>query len=305
MDSMTITLLVVVGLWILANFKTSRPDGTLCKKVHPYRKLMPYIMPTRNESVVYFDSYTRAEALEEYLTEAGPKLEANITHCLVAAISIGLSKHPRLNRFIMGRRLYARKSRWLTFSVKRKKLNSESKLSAVKMEMKDGETFAELVDRINGQISHERSGEKTHADKEYDLFNLLPRPLIKAAQVLVRVLDYYNLLPAFFIRDDGMYTSIFIANLGSLGMAPGYHHLYEWGNSPLFCMVGCIEDKVIVEDGEMVVRRVLHTRWSYDERIDDGLTAHHGIQTVTEILENPRDYFGCLAEDGSDTKPLV
>ena len=38
---------------------------------------------------------------------------------------------------------------------------------------------------------------------------------------LLRVLDYFNLLPAFFIEGDGMYTSIFVANLGSVGMDPG------------------------------------------------------------------------------------
>jgi hypothetical protein len=101
-----------------------------------------------------------------------------------------------------------------------------------------------------------------------------------------------------------MYTSIFLANLGSLDMDPGYHHLYEWGNCPLFMMVGRIQDRPVVVDGELVVRKTLHIRWSYDERIDDGLNARFGIESVKRALEDPFVFLGCLEADGSDARPL-
>ena len=52
--------------WLLMNFKTSRGDGTLLD-VHPYRRMMPYIMRGRNESVVYYDDYVDVEKLLEYI----------------------------------------------------------------------------------------------------------------------------------------------------------------------------------------------------------------------------------------------
>ena len=64
---------VVVVLWIIAHLKTSRPDGILLSKLHPFRRLMAYIMPTRNESVVYFDQYIDADQLLSYLEEAKKK----------------------------------------------------------------------------------------------------------------------------------------------------------------------------------------------------------------------------------------
>jgi hypothetical protein len=48
----------------------------------------------------------------------------------------------------------------------------------------------------------------------------------------------------------------------------------------------------------------MHIRWSYDERIDDGLSARFGIDSAKHALEHPFEYFGCLAEDGSDARPL-
>lgn len=291
------------ALWALASMKTSRSDGTMIK-VPEYRRMLMFIMPTRNESVVYFDRFVRAEALEAYLAESRPKLKADMTHVLVAAAGIGLAENPRMNQFVVGRRMYARKGRWVSFSMKRQAMNKAAKLSAVKTEFKDGMTFIDLVAAINGFIKVERSGEKTASDKEFELFNLLPRPLLYFAASAIGWLDYYNLMPAFFIRGDAMYTSIFIANLGSVGMGAGYHHHYEYGTCPLFIMVGKVEDRPVVENGEVKVGRVLHLRFSYDERIADGLTARYGIESMARVLEDPARWLGCVRDDGGDVHPM-
>jgi len=295
-----------------------RVDGTLIPNVHPYRRLMAHIMPTRNESVVYFDTFARVGELKRYLAAANTKFypqgpdasttssgeRVDITHCLVAAGAIGLAENPKMNRFVAGRRLYARNGRFLTFSMKRQKLGRDAKLSAVKLEVKPGETFRQLVERMNGHVHVERSDKKTSADKEFDLFNRLPRAALDVAVSAFKALDHWNVLPRFFIEGDGMYTSMFIANLGSLGMSAGYHHLYEWGNCPLFMMVGQIEKRPLVVGDAVVPTEVLPIRWSYDERIDDGLNARFGIESVNRALENPFGRFGCLADDGSDAFPL-
>ncbi len=284
--------------------KAERPDGELIRGVHPYRRLMAHIMPTRNESVVYFDTYARADELLRYLKLANEKFPADVTHALVAAGAIGLSENPKMNRFVAGRRLYQRKGASITFSMKRQKLGREAKLSAVKLSLREGETFRDMCERINENVTVERSGKKTSADKEFDLFNKLPRLALDAAVGAFRTLDYFNVLPRFFIEGDAMYTSMFIANLGSLSMGPGFHHLYEWGTCPLFMMAGQIEKRPVVEGDEIVLRNVLPIRWSYDERIDDGLNARFGIESCNRALENPFEYFGCLEADGSDAVVL-
>jgi hypothetical protein len=104
------------------------------------------------------------------------------------------------------------------------------------------------------------------------------------------LLDYYNLLPGWYIKDDPLYTSIFVANLGSVGMGPGYHHLFEYGNCPLFIMIGKVEDRVVPRDGQPVVRPILHIRFTYEERIEDGLNAKYGIDNLVAVLEDPERF---------------
>ena len=122
--------------------------------------------------------------------------------------------------------------------------------------------------------------------------------LKRAARVLFWANDH-NLLPASFIRDDSMYTGAFIANLGSLGMDAGFHHLYEWGNCPIFVMVGAVHDAAVVEDGQVVAARVMNLRFTYDERVEDGLAARQGFDIMLDVLEDPERFLGCLDPDAS------
>ncbi len=284
---------VLFVLWLGMNLKTSRKDGTFLK-VQPFRRIMQFIMQTRNESVVYFDTYCKAEELLRYIKEARAHFHVDVSHCLVGAAITGLQENPKMNRFIAGRRIYQRNGEQVTFSMKRKKLDREAKLATVKMTAVPGETFCELCERIGAKVNEERSDKRTYQDKEFDLFLLLPRFVLNQAVKLMRWLDYHNLLPYSFIKDDGLYTSMFIANLGSLNMGAAIHHLYEWGNCPLFMMAGRIDDRPVVVNGEVVVQKTLHLRWSYDERIDDGLNARFGIETAKRVLENPFEEFGCI-----------
>lgn len=274
-----------------------RPDGEIVSKLHPYRRMLSFMMPGRNESVCYYDDYVKADALLDYIERARQHFHCDMTHCLVAAAAIALHDNPKMNQFVVGKRLYARNHVAVTFTMKRKKLNKEAKLSAVKMRFDQRqEPFAAICKRINDKIGHERSDSETYTDKELNLLTALPRPLLSGAMSLVRWADENNLLPRSFIENDGFYTSMVIANLGSLGMAPAFHHLYEYGTCPLFMMVGKIEDRPVVADGKVVAQKTLPIRWSYDERIDDGLTSKYGMASVRNALEDPDQYFGIVSD---------
>lgn len=280
-------ILAVLVLWILTGFKSSRPDGTYLKKMPPYRRMMNFIMPTSNESVVYYDSYINATELIKYLKENKEKHSVDITHCAVRAFATAFVETPQVNRFVCGKRLYQRKGAFATFSMKRKYKDKAAKLAVVKLELPPQETFGGLCQRINSSIKVERSGKATYADKEFNLFLKIPTFFLDKLVRLFFWLNRSNLLPNAFMKNDAMFTSVVIANLGSLDMGAGYHHLYEWGTCPLFMMIGKIEDKAIVVDGKVVVQPTLHARYTYDERIDDGLTARSAIETIKRVLENP------------------
>jgi hypothetical protein len=276
---------------LLLNLKTSRPDGTLIKDVHPYRRLLWYILPHRSEPIVYYDTNVNCKALLKFIEEKRKKYPSlDVTHCVFAAIGIAGHKHENANRFVSGYRLYQRNGVYVTFSMKRKKMNMESKLSMVKLKLPKKEPFADLYNRIEDQVSHERSGSTTNSDRLLSILDKIPRPFLRLMIKAIDFFDYYNLLPSSFIEDNGLCTSIFVANLGSLGMDTAYHHLYEMGNCPLFMTIGKIHDAPAVEEGSIKVQKQMPCRWTFDERIGDALTISTALNTVQEILENPYEY---------------
>ena len=280
------------ALWGALQLKTSRPDGTLAR-VHPYRRMMPIIMPTRGESVVYFEHQVDASALLAYVEQQREALGCTVSHLMVAALGAGFHRHPRLNRFIAGQRVYQRTGVWLSFSMMRQKLDAQAKLATVKLEIPATMTLASLCEAVNAKIHHERSGEQTYLDREISIFLRLPHMVLVRGARLLFWANEHHLLPARFIQEDSMFTGAFIANLGSLGMDPGYHHLYEWGTCPLFVMVGQItEREVALPDGTFARRPVLPIRFTYDERVEDGLNAGRALKDITRILEDPASTFG-------------
>ena len=299
--------LALFVLWLVLEFRTSRPDGTYLK-TNPARRLMFYIMPTRTEAVCYFDVWFDATNLLDYLEEAKPKFGANVTHAVVAAGEVGLATNPRMNRFVAGKRLYQRNGRFVTFSMKRKlsggAVDHKARLATVKLETSRPRSFRELCTEINERITVNRSGKKTYEDKEFQLFDILPRAgLALAAKALVKA-DYYGLVPHGFLKNDPLYASMFIANLGSIDMDSTFHHLFEYGTCHIFLAVGRTQNHLEMRDGEVVEVPRIHLRFTYDERADDGINCRHGFTAMKRVLEDPRRWLGCLEEDGSDEQPI-
>jgi len=125
---------------------------------------------------------------------------------------------------------------------------------------------------------------------ELAFFLRLPMFLLSPGVRFLMWLDSVNLLPFAFFRDDPLYASVFIANLGSIRLDAAFHHNYEWGNIPIFVTIGQTKDVPFVRpDGTVGVRKELLLRWTLDERIEDGLYCAKALELVRARLENPAD----------------
>lgn len=307
--SFSIGAALLAALWLVVQFKTGRPDGRVLTgdQVHPYRRMLPIIMRTKAESTVYFDHWIDATQLLPYMERARREFDANITHILVAAAARALHHHPHLNRFVASQRLYQRDGVWISFSMKRKKLDAGAKVSTIKKCVPAEWGLRTLSAEINAEIDYQRSDEETYLDREVSFFLKLPHMLLTRAARLMFWANDHNLLPGSFIEDDGMFASAYMANLGSLGMEAGYHHLYEWGNCPLFIVVGAISERPVPSgergEGGVTTRPMMHIRFTYDERINDGLNAGEALADLSRALEDPVGAFGADGETPFDPSP--
>ena len=160
-----------------------------------------------------------------------------------------------MNRFSLGGRLYQRNGVYMSFSMKRQQLDRAAKLVRGENPPPTRRDISRRsASASTPEFAPSAPGERTYSDKEFDFFGHIPRPFMRAGVWLLKTLDYYNLLPASFIENDPLYTSMFCANLGSLHMGAGFHHLYEYGTCSTFTMAGQLEDRPVVENGRVEVR---------------------------------------------------
>jgi hypothetical protein len=264
-----------------------RRDGTLAQ-VAPYRRMLPFLMRGKAESAVLFEQQLDMSRAQPWLAEWNRRTGAHATvfHLVLHALGRVLHERPHLNRFISGRRIYDRRGVFMTFAAK-KAMRDDAPLATVRREFPAGESFAAMVAALTSDIQVARSDAISKVDKELGFFLRLPAVVLAAAVAVLRWLDAFGLAPRALIGDDPMYTSAFIANLGSLRIDAAYHHLYEYGNCPLFCTVGRLAPAPIVVDGAIEVRPSLLLRYTYDERVEDGFYAASAIAMVRSWIEDP------------------
>ena len=260
-----------------------RPDGRLVEELPPIRRFMPFISRRRNDSLVYFSQDVDVETALAFVDEKNPARSSDapltLFHLVLRALARVFDERPRLNRFTAGGRVWQRDGMWITFSAKQR-MDDGAPIITVKRRFDLDESLSEMVDRLHGDLRASRSGRQTTSDREMRLLLRLPAFLVRAVVGLGRIGNELGLLPRAMIESDPMFSSVFVANLGSVGLEAGYHHLWEYGTIPIFCVVGRIKP------GPRK-RRIVTLKWTFDERVEDGLYCARSLDLLRDLLANP------------------
>lgn len=268
----------------------ARSDGIRITNESTLRRLMPYILPRRSDAVVFFEQKIDVTNLLAYLEKRkADKAEPEITlfQALLTSMLRANYHWPKMNRFIAGKRLYQRKTIGLSFAVK-KKMHEDAGMTVVKKEFEGYESLFDVGTRINESIKMGRSKELTKTEKEMKLIHYVPGFLVSWFIWLQRKLDGMNLLPSALTKDDPLYTSMFIANLGSFGLDAPFHHMFEHGTAPIFAAIGNVHKAAMVDkEGNVVARDIICVRYSFDERIIDGFYCAKAMQEFADTLQTP------------------
>lgn len=270
-------------------FTRHRPDGTRVPDLPPLRKIMPFIMPRRADAMVFFEQVFDLSATTAYLERwnadpSRPRL--TLFHVYLAAVARTLHERPRLNCFIAGQRVYQRNAIELSVSVIKTK-HDNAQLTVVKHAFDGNEGLAATRERVETLATTGRAAQKTASEKEVDLVTLLPRFVLNLLVRLQRFGDHWNLLPASLIRNDPLYASFMVTNLGSIGIDAAWHHLYEHGTLSIFAAMGKAQPMPFVNGDAVEVRPGLIVRYAFDERVADGFYAARSLDLLRDLVQAP------------------
>lgn len=268
-----------------------RRDGTQVRDLPGLRRVMPYLMRTRTESVVYFPQRLEVDRLLAWLEEVnlGRSRQEQVTlfDVLLTAIARTVRLRPETNRFVVGRRTYQRDEIAITFVVK-KQLRDEAAESEMRLVFTGLETVDDVRRLVRDAVSRGRGEAKKGDDELIDFFMSWPRPLLNAINRGLQVLDYHNALPARLADAIPLYTSIYVVNAGSIGIDPPFHHLYEHGTASAFVSIGRVSQQPVVDEaGQVVARSVLDLVHTLDERATDGFYFAKTAEVLRRLVEEP------------------
>lgn len=267
-----------------------RRDATWVRDTDPLHFFLPYIYPHRADNEAVVKERIDLTRLNAFLEEKNRGLEKDhytFFHALCAAIVRTITLRPKMNRFIKGHRIYQRNELTLSFVVKK--------------EMKDdgGEALAYIafgpesnIDTVHKAILAEvhemRSDKPDNSTASMDLFTKLPRWLMRIVMKILFLLDYYGRVPLSLVKADPNHASVFLTNLGSIGLSADYHHLFNWGTCSIFVVVGERKwEPVFARDGSYEMHEVVDIAITLDERIADGYYYARTIQLIKYLLQNP------------------
>ena len=268
-----------------------RPDGYRLRSLQPMSKVSPYIMPDRSGASVYFHDSCEVTEVENYIRKKRNQgLKGfGVMHVLLASYVRVVSQRPAVNRFLSGQRVYSHDEDIVVNLTIKREMTLEAEETIVKMHFTPYDTADDVYHKLTKLIEENR---EVNPDSNFDntakIFNYIPGLLLKNAVWLLKLFDYFGLLPKSLIEVSPFHGSMFITSMGSLGVPPVYHHLYNFGNIPVFLSFGAKYKKnELKEDGTVVQRKYIDYKVVCDERICDGFTLASGFKLMKSYLKNP------------------
>lgn len=268
-----------------------RKDGRRVRTLEPITYVAPFIMPTRVGAMNYFQAGIPMNEMEKFIhkkrAEGKPGFSA--MHVLVAAYIRMLSQKPGLNRFLSGYRIFARHNIEIIMAVK-KELKLDAPETMIKLVFKPDATVDDVYEQFTKKIEEFKnsSDEKNIFDKVVGLLGSFPRFLLKGAVDFLKVLDYYGLLPKFLTDLSPFHGTLVITSMASLGIPSIYHHLYNFGNVPVFISFSAVrKENEVDKDGNVTRVRYLDLNFATDERICDGHYYSVAFHEIKKNLKNP------------------
>lgn len=268
-----------------------RRDAIWLKDIPSMNRIMPIIMPNRadNEAFVSFDlDYRPMEAYLEKKNQGRTEDKYTFFHVISCAVSKAFVLRPKMNRFVCNNKLYQKKEITVAFTVKKKFSDkSEEGLANFKFDPKD--TMDSYHEKIMNVIHETKRDDVADTSTgAMDIVAKFPQWLINLIGKTVLWLGKHGWAPQSLIGSDPNHSSIMLANLGSIGLECGYHHLVNWGTNSCFVVIGKKYMKMEYrEDGTPDLHEVVPVGITLDERIADGFYYSGTMALVKELLAHP------------------
>lgn len=265
-----------------------RSDGRKLKTVPPFFRVIPNVMLDRSDAQVYFKQDIILKDMDAYIdkkAEEGIKL--SYMNIIYAALVRILAERPYLNRFAMNGSLFARNKIFVSLAIK-KNFSDEGQETTIKLPFDGTENIFEIKEKLDSAIEKNKDNSNSNnTDALAKALSLVPNGAIRVAIKLLSFLDRHGAMPKAVISASPFHTSVFLTNVGSLGIDSIYHHLYNFGTTSMFFAMGKKKKSYVYDDDEIHEEKCITIAFVGDERICDGYYYATSFKLLSKYLKKP------------------
>ena len=268
----------------------NRFDAEYLKKIDSMHFIMPFMFPNRCDNETFFSFRIDLTEVNAYLQKknaGSPDYKYNLFQCLIAATLKTITLRSRLSIFIHNRRMYKRNEVSAAFTVKQEFTDDGGEVLAF-IHSKPDWTIDDLHEEIRRQLlllknKEYRDESSGVMDKLTSIPECISRPLVGT----ICKMEKKGLIPPALVKTDPYHSTVNFANLGSIGLPGGFHHLTNWGTTSMFIVIGKAGRMPFFENDEVTFRDGVDLNITIDERIADGYYFSKSMKMMQYFLSHP------------------
>ena len=267
-----------------------RREGRRLRTLEPYTAMTPFIMKKKSEASNYFTENIDVTGIERFLRKK--RLDGypgmGMLHVFTSTYIRTAAAFPAINRFCSGQRIFARENVEFMMTIK-KQLKMDAGATSIKISFDRRDTISDVYNKLNEEILKVKNeGVITSTETIAAAFMKLPRIILRFTVSFLEFLDYFGMLPRFILDASPFHGSVIITDMGSIGLPAIYHHLYNFGNLPIFIALGAKKKvRELNADGKVELKKFIDFKLVVDERICDGFYFSQAFKLFKSILKNP------------------
>ncbi len=263
-----------------------RKDGVRLKDIDPMYSIVPHIMEKRSDSQNSITIDIPIEPMDRYI-RAKRKEGLKISHLsLISAAYVRIcAEFPQLNRFIVNRKIFARKE--LTVGMVVLKAGSLEKETMSKLYFDLEDDIYSVQNKMHEYIEKNREDESNNKTDKIIKTLCSMTFLMRMGVSLLKWMDKHGLLPKAIIDASPFHCSMVITNLGSLRTNHIYHHIYDFGTVSQILAIGQLREVPKRKADGVEFVRCMPIGAVLDERICSGAYYATAFKRFAEYLADP------------------
>lgn len=263
-----------------------RQDGTRVRDLTPIMQALPYIMPHRFDAQNWASDYVDEEIMKQYIRQKRREGHS-VTHMsvLAAAYYKAALEHPKVNYFVMNRKIYRRNHFCFSFVILKTRADGTPDETTLKIFLEPEDTVFTISRKIKEHIEKNQQATHSNHTDRFASFAFRVPGLARLVFGLAYHLDLHGLLPRKIIDLSPFHTSLFITNLASINTSYIFHHCYEFGTTSVFiCMGKPVLDPLA---GPGSRKKLMPLGVVMDERVATGIEYSRFFAAFSRYLKDP------------------